>query len=103
MTVVSLITLVILPGSRATQKLTHYPPARSNPHLDGAAQVRHHRHVETRCAQCGAAMTCQPEGGCWCAELPPIPIPSDAKGCLCEKCLRAKIEALREPGKTKQS
>jgi hypothetical protein len=47
-------------------------------------------------------MTCQPEGGCWCAELPPIPMPTNAKKCLCEKCLRARIEALRESGKSKQ-
>lgn len=64
--------------------------------LDAAPQLRHHRSVETRCAQCGAAMTCQPEGGCWCAELPKIPMPADAQGCLCANCLRAKIAALQK-------
>ena len=44
-------------------------------------------------------MTCQPEGGCWCAELPHVPMPTDAQGCLCRNCLRAKIEALEKPGK----
>jgi hypothetical protein len=64
--------------------------------LDAAPQLRHHPSVETKCAQCGAAMTCQPEGGCWCAELPKIPIPADAEGCLCANCLRAKIAALQK-------
>jgi hypothetical protein len=71
--------------------------------LDGAPQLRHHRLVETRCAQCGAAMTCQPEGGCWCAELPHVPMPTDAGGCLCRNCLRAKIEELQNPGKRKEA
>jgi len=69
--------------------------------LDAASQLRHHRFVETKCAQCGATMTCQPEGGCWCAELPRIPMPTDAAGCLCRNCLRAKIEALQKSGKIK--
>jgi hypothetical protein len=48
-------------------------------------------------------MTCQPEGGCWCAELPPcVPLP-DAKGCLCKKCLLAKIETMQNPAKTKEA
>ena len=69
---------------------------------DAASQLRHHRSVETHCSQCGAAMTCQPEGGCWCAELPncaPMPKASaqgEAEGCLCLNCLHAKIEALRK-------
>src|SRR2546422_782606 len=71
--------------------------------LDGAEQLRHYRFVETRCAQCGAAMTCQPEGGCWCAELPHVQVPAGAKACLCSNCLRAKIEALRNPDKQKEA
>jgi len=60
--------------------------------------------METRCAQCGAAMNCQPEGGCWCAELPHvIPMPTNSKGCLCRNCLLAKIEALQNPAKTKEA
>ncbi len=40
-------------------------------------------------------MTCQPEGGCWCAELPHIPMPPDwqSTGCLCRACLMEKIKA----------
>jgi len=70
--------------------------------LDAARQLGHHRSVEKRCAQCGAAMTCQPEGGCWCAELPKIPMSADATGCLCRNCLLAKIESLQNSAKTKQ-
>ena len=66
-------------------------------------KLGHHRSVETRCTQCGAAMTCQPEGGCWCAELPKIPMPADAEGCLCRNCLRAKIEALQNSEKIKEA
>ncbi|PYT54202.1 MAG: hypothetical protein DMG43_07080 [Acidobacteria bacterium] len=71
--------------------------------MDGAEQLRHYRFVETRCAQCGAAITCQPEGGCWCAELPHVQIPAGAKACLCPNCLRAKIEGLRNPDKQKEA
>jgi len=72
--------------------------------LDAPPQLRHYGPVETRCAQCGAAMTCKPEGGCWCAELPPVvPMPPDAEGCLCRNCLLAKIEALQNSAKTKEA
>jgi hypothetical protein len=46
-------------------------------------------------------MSCQPEGGCWCMELPKIPMPADAKGCLCPNCLRAKIAGLQNLGERK--
>jgi hypothetical protein len=59
--------------------------------------------METRCAQCGAVMTCQPEGGCWCAELPHLPMPADAEGCLCRSCLFAKIEALHQTDKKREA
>jgi hypothetical protein len=38
-------------------------------------------------------MSCQPEGGCWCAELPKVlPIPeSKSEGCLCRDCLTRKL------------
>jgi len=51
--------------------------------------------MQKNCAQCGSAMTCQPEGGCWCAELPHIPLPPDLEstGCLCRACLTEKIKA----------
>jgi hypothetical protein len=48
-------------------------------------------------------MICQPEGGCWCAELPRAPMPADAKGCLCSNCLRAKIESLQNSEKRKEA
>jgi len=49
-------------------------------------------------------MTCQPEGGCWCAELPHVaPMPTDTKGCLCRNCLLAKIEALQKPANSKEA
>jgi len=59
--------------------------------------------METRCAQCGAAMTCQQEAGCWCAELPHVPMPADDEGCLCRNCLLAKIEALQKPANSKEA
>jgi len=48
-------------------------------------------------------MICLPEGGCWCAELPHIPMPLDAKGCLCPKCLQEKIEALEKSSAKKET
>src|SRR5258708_7328378 len=63
----------------------------------------HHRLVEKQCAQCGAAMTCQQEAGCWCAELPHVPMPAGDEGCLCRNCLLAKIEALKNSAKTKEA
>ena len=71
--------------------------------LDATPHLGHHRYVQTKCAQCGAAMNCQPEGGCWCAELPKVPTPAEAEGCLCRNCLLAKIEALQKPGKRKEA
>jgi len=72
--------------------------------LDAASQLRHHPLVEKQCSQCGAAMICQPEGGCWCAELPPVvPMPTDDEGCLCRACLLAKIEALQNPARAKEA
>jgi hypothetical protein len=71
--------------------------------LDAAPQLRHHHLVEKLCAQCGAAMTCQQEAGCWCAELPKIPMPANDEGCLCRTCLLAKIEALQRAAKSNQA
>jgi hypothetical protein len=71
--------------------------------LDAATQLRHHHSVETRCAQCGATMTCEQQSDCWCAELPKIPMPADAEGCLCRNCLLAKIEALQKSAKVKEA
>ena len=51
--------------------------------------------METKCARCGAAMRCEPEGACWCFELPrvPMPKPGKATGCLCRECLMERIAA----------
>jgi hypothetical protein len=40
-------------------------------------------------------MTCQPEEGCWCADLPHLPMPDkeQSTGCLCRACLLEKIKA----------
>src|SRR6266566_1365925 len=86
-------------------RLTRKPPLhpRTNESLDAAPQLGHHRSVETRCAQCGAAMTCQQEAGCWCAELPHVPMPDGSKGCLCRDCLLAEIEALKNSGDRKEA
>jgi len=43
-------------------------------------------------------MTCMPESGCWCAELPKAPMPVITKGspkaigCFCRACLCKELE-----------
>jgi hypothetical protein len=88
--------LIIAKAEAASQR-------NSQAELDGTSQLGHHRSVETRCAECGAAMTCRPEGACWCAELPHVPMPADAERCLCRNCLLAKIEALQKSEKIKEA
>jgi hypothetical protein len=45
-------------------------------------------------------MSCKPEGGCWCAELPRGPMPvlqaGETTGCLCRNCLEEQLRALEE-------
>jgi len=48
-------------------------------------------------------MTCEQQSGCWCAELPPVPMPIGDEGCLCRNCLLAKIEALQNSAKSKKA
>jgi hypothetical protein len=48
-------------------------------------------------------MTCLQEAGCWCAELPKIPMPANDEGCLCRDCLLAKIEALQNSTKSNEA
>ena len=38
-------------------------------------------------------MTCTPGNTCWCAALPPGPMPAEPGACLCPECLRAKLLA----------
>src|SRR6266567_4311200 len=91
-----------LPTDKETRRTVRARLSKLAP-LDGVRQLGHHRPMETRCAHCGAAMTCQPEGGCWCAELPKVPMPPDATGCLCRDCLLGKIEALKNTGDRKKA
>jgi hypothetical protein len=56
--------------------------------------------LSAACAQCGVRFQCGADapGGCWCARLPVLPagsIEAD-RGCLCEACLRALLEARGE-------
>jgi Leucine-rich repeat (LRR) protein len=38
-------------------------------------------------------MTCEPENGCWCAELPnKMPLPEANAACLCRDCLMRKLQ-----------
>ena len=46
------------------------------------------------CAKCGANFTCDVDGDCWCAKLPPlVPDPDIGAACLCPECLAARIKA----------
>ncbi|HTZ47607.1 MAG TPA: cysteine-rich CWC family protein [Verrucomicrobiae bacterium] len=51
--------------------------------------------MQKQCPQCGATFTCEPQGHCWCSELPRLPLPPDLRStsCLCRKCLLEKIKA----------
>jgi hypothetical protein len=42
-------------------------------------------------------MICQPDGGCWCAELPIVtPMPADGIAhCVCPDCLREMQDKAR--------
>jgi hypothetical protein len=84
-------------------RLTRKPGYDASVPLDAAARLRHHQWMEKLCAQCGAAMTCQQEAGCWCAELPHVPMPAGDEGCLCRNCLLAKIAEHQQAGKIKQA
>jgi hypothetical protein len=50
-----------------------------------------------RCPGCGAAFSCGRDdpAGCWCARLPALPADryDTAAGCLCEACLRRRLDA----------
>jgi hypothetical protein len=72
------------PSPLAREPLPIGPTERNNP------------LVETRCARCNAPMTCQPEGNCWCAELPPRLTQPQPGGCLCRSCLEHDLRSERE-------
>ena len=59
--------------------------------------------METRCARCEALMSCNPEGDCWCAELPRGPVPvvkaGERTGCLCRHCLEEQLREHEREGK----
>jgi hypothetical protein len=95
--------IIVEKAEAVKKKLTGKDQGSRQVDLDGASHLRHYSPVETNCAQCGTAMTCKPEAGCWCAELPPVPMPADDEGCLCRNCLLAKIEELQNPGKRKDT
>ena len=46
------------------------------------------------CSECNAPMSCAPEGGCWCSDLPhALPVPDQGTtGCLCRDCLMTKLD-----------
>lgn len=52
------------------------------------------------CVECGAAFRCGVEAGensCWCFALPQVlslPQDDEKQGCLCPKCLEARIEKM---------
>lgn len=50
-----------------------------------------------RCSACGAEFACGIEDpdGCWCTRLPVLPSDGvvSSAGCLCERCLLARIAA----------
>jgi hypothetical protein len=56
--------------------------------------------MQVLCSKCDAPMSCEPDGGCWCADLPRllpvparVPVPEEAtKGCLCRSCLTGELE-----------
>jgi len=49
--------------------------------------------VPSRCSRCGATFHCgiDDPGGCWCAQLPALPLGAleSGRGCLCPSCLSA--------------
>jgi hypothetical protein len=45
------------------------------------------------CSGCGTEFSCNPEGGCWCAEETiRLPIPVAGEDCLCRECLPKAAE-----------
>jgi hypothetical protein len=51
--------------------------------------------MEKHCGRCGALLTCNPAGDCWCKKLPHgrVPTVGDAAACLCRECLARELRA----------
>ena len=61
--------------------LTHDHPD----HAEGVTGLR---------ARCGAALSCDPAGDCWCKHVEVrLPMPAAGEGCLCAACLREAANA----------
>jgi hypothetical protein len=71
--------------------------------VDKAERTRENDAMETRCTRCDATMSCNPEGDCWCLELPHGPMPAlkagEAEGCLCRSCLEKQLRKDRLEGR----
>ena len=39
------------------------------------------------CSRCGSPIECNPQGDCWCKELPPLASADPGTRCLCARCL----------------
>jgi len=39
-------------------------------------------------------MECNPEGDCWCKELPRMAMAADAKACMCAECLKGELKKI---------
>lgn len=66
--------------------------------LDRIASLRQPLPVrQLHCTQCGSTFACGTggrQGGCWCADLPPLASPASASGdCLCPACLHLAAAA----------
>ena len=48
------------------------------------------------CNACGTNFACQPGGGCWCNDLPPVLAAVPGGSCLCPTCLTEAIQAYFE-------
>lgn len=64
--------------------------------LDRIASLRQPLAVrQLHCTQCGSAFACGSggsQGGCWCADLPPLASASGTSSdCLCPACLQQKL------------
>lgn len=48
-----------------------------------------------KCFQCGKTFGCtntEPDGKCWCENIPPVFSINEGEDCFCPKCLQEKYE-----------